>query len=255
MLIREEADGDGWLAIGQASHAWLSGQLARAWGSAAVERPEPFEAVCLAAEQHDVGMAEWDRRPALDAATGRAMAFTAMPRPLHLDLWTRAAAKLETQSRYAALLVSMHGTWLYRSFVREDTPAIRAYLDGQAAYQAALIERLEADPAAVERNRRLVACWDALSLALCLGWAARELPPVPGTEGQDVVLRYAPAGAGAAVLDPWPFAADRVTVEAEGRRLSGGFTAEAELHAALDAAPASRLEWTLRAATPGARPG
>ncbi len=254
MLIRDDASGDGWLAIGQASHAWLSGQLARAWGSAAVERPEPFEAVCLAAEQHDVGMAEWDRRPALDAATGRAMAFTAMPRRLHLELWTHAAPKLETQSRYAALLVSMHGTWLYR-FVREDTPAIRTYLDGQAAYQAALIERLGADPAEVEGNRRLLACWDALSLALCLGWAARELPPVRGVHGEDVALRYTPGGEGAAVLDPWPFAAERVTVQAEGRRLSGAFAAEAELHAALDSAPTVALEWTLRAATPGVRPG
>ncbi len=255
MLVRDDDGDGGWIAIGQASHAWLSGQLARAWGSAAVERPEPWEAVCLAAEQHDVGMAEWDRRPALDTATHRAMAFTAMPRALHLDLWTRAAGKLETQSRYAALLVSMHGTWLYRSFVREDTPPVRAYLDGQAAYQAALLERLAADPARVERNRGLVACWDALSLALCLGWAARELPPVPGTDGDEVVLRYAPAGEGAAVLDPWPFAAEQVTVEAEGRRLSGAFTTESGLHAALDAAPAVRLEWTLRAATPGARPG
>ena len=54
MLVRP--DGDSVLCIGQASHAWISGQMARAWA-------EPFERhdeVCLAAEQHDVGMAEWD---------------------------------------------------------------------------------------------------------------------------------------------------------------------------------------------------
>jgi hypothetical protein len=149
----------------------------------------------------------------------------------------------------------MHGTWLYRNFVREDTPPVRAYLDGQAAYQAALIERLGADRAEIERNRRLLACWDGLSLALCHGWPARELPSVSGSRGEDVMIRYTPAGEHAAVLDPWPFAAGRVTVEAEGRRLSGAFTAEADLHAALDAAPTVRLEWTLRAATPGAGTG
>ena len=64
MILRP--DGDGLLAIGQASHAWLSGQLARAW----VPRPEPFEEVCLGALQHDVGMAEWDLDPQRHPDTG-----------------------------------------------------------------------------------------------------------------------------------------------------------------------------------------
>src|SRR3712207_3009739 len=131
MLVRD--DGDGWLAIGQASHAWVSGQLARAWGTGRLPRPEPWEAVCLAAEQHDVGMAEWDRRPTLDPATGRATAFTAMPRATHLALWRRAPSRLETQSRYAALLVSLHGTTLYTALRRpgDASPAIEDYLAGQ----------------------------------------------------------------------------------------------------------------------------
>jgi hypothetical protein len=41
MLIREEPDGS-FLAIGQASHAWLSGQLARAWGNAEFGEVEPW---------------------------------------------------------------------------------------------------------------------------------------------------------------------------------------------------------------------
>jgi hypothetical protein len=39
ILIRPE--GDGVVAIGQASHAWLSGQLARGWGSGRFDAPEP----------------------------------------------------------------------------------------------------------------------------------------------------------------------------------------------------------------------
>ena len=69
MLLRDE--GDGVIAIGQASHAWISGQLARAWGNDRFAAPEPREEVCLAAEQHDVGMAEWDLRPSLNPDTGR----------------------------------------------------------------------------------------------------------------------------------------------------------------------------------------
>src|SRR4051795_5496239 len=99
MLIREDDDGS-WVAIGQASHAWLCGQVARAWGAGRFPRPEPFEAVCLGAEQHDVGMAEWDLEPTLDA-TGRPTPFNRLPRAVHLALWRRAPRKVETQSRYA----------------------------------------------------------------------------------------------------------------------------------------------------------
>ncbi len=58
MVLRR--DEHGVLAIGQASHAWISGQMARAWGNEQFGPLEPYEEVCLAAEQHDVGMAAWD---------------------------------------------------------------------------------------------------------------------------------------------------------------------------------------------------
>ena len=127
MLVRG-LDGGAWMAIGQASHAWASGQLARAWGNERFPRPEPFEAVCLAAEQHDVGMAEWDRAPALDPETGRALAFTAMPRPVHLALWGAAAAKLETQ--IATLLEKAE-----KAEARGDTKAAGDARNSASTYQ------------------------------------------------------------------------------------------------------------------------
>jgi hypothetical protein len=40
MLLREECDA--LIAIGQASHAWIAGQLARAWGNeSGSPRPSP----------------------------------------------------------------------------------------------------------------------------------------------------------------------------------------------------------------------
>ena len=68
MLHRE--DERGLIIIGQPAHAWVSGQLARAWGNERFGRIEPLAEVCLAAEQHDVGMAAWDAQPALNVATG-----------------------------------------------------------------------------------------------------------------------------------------------------------------------------------------
>ena len=178
MLLRP--DGDGVIAIGQPAHAWLSGQLARAWS----DPVEPWEEVCLAAEQHDAGMAAWERRPTLNPDTGLPRSFMELSLDEHLEIWWSAAPLVLAQSRYAALLVSMHGTALYerRDLSRlapDDVERVRAFLDGQAELQARLLEDLRADPRTaaaatdeiVRRNQRLVWTWDSLSLGLLLDWS------------------------------------------------------------------------------------
>src|SRR4051794_14627487 len=94
----------------------MAGQLARAWGNARFPRPEPFEEVCLGATQHDVGMATYDLEPDLDPATGLPRPYYMMDRFTHLRLWTEAPVKLLTQSTWAALMTSMHGTSLLERF-------------------------------------------------------------------------------------------------------------------------------------------
>src|SRR2546429_8619389 len=78
MLHRE--DETGLILIGQPAHAWVSGQLARAWGNERFGRFEPWEEVCLAAEQHDIGMAAWDAAPELNEASGLPYSFRELPR-------------------------------------------------------------------------------------------------------------------------------------------------------------------------------
>jgi hypothetical protein len=246
VLLRE--DDDAVVAIGQASHAWLSGQLARAWGGGAVLPLDPREEVCLAAEQHDVGMALWDVAPALNPETGRPRSFMEMELPVHLALWTAAPDRLLTQSRYAALLVSRHGTILYgRSDLSKMDPGraaqIRAFLAEGQALQARLAAELGLGHAELERNGRLVFAWDWLSLALCLDWDEGDTPLVALADG-DGRLHYVPTAEGA-TLDPWPFAVPELTVHCEGRRLEGRYEDEPALHAALDAAPLVRLEFRL----------
>ena len=233
------------VVIGQPAHAWVSGQLARAWGNAAFPPPVPREAVCLAADQHDVGWADADLAPLLDPATGRPAPFTAVPRPYHLAVWGGAAARLLAQSRYAALLVSLHGTGLYERLREQRDPAVAAavaaYLEAQRALQAELSAGL--DPAEVERNRLLLRCWDSFSLALCLPRLPWRLEEVPAAEGDAAIVLD---GDGTHVtVDPWPFAGERLEVACEGRRLAGTFADEAALHAALAAAPWEPLRWIL----------
>ena len=262
MLVRRDG-----LVIGQPAHAWVSGQLARAWGNGAFPPPRPREPFCLAAEQHDVGWADADLAPSA-GPDGRPLSFMEQPRAVHLAIWRGAARRLLAQSRYAALLVSLHGTSLYeRIDVAAAAPdvaaAIRGYLAAERALQTELAAGL--DPAEVDRNRRLLLALDRLSLMLCHD-RATTLEDVPAAHGAATIRvepaggdgpgpagpadrddRAVPAGVPAArfVLDPWPFAAAALVVGCEGRRLEGSFGGDEELRAALAAAPWVPLRWEL----------
>jgi Protein of unknown function (DUF3891) len=248
MLLRE--DDRGWLAIGQPSHAWVSGQLARTWGNERFGAVEPYDEVCLAATQHDVGWAERDLEPLYNPDTGLPRSFMEMPIDLHLGIFTAGPRSLVSQSRYAALLVSMHGWRLYARRDPDraspaDADAIRAFLAGERDFQEELLASLGADPAAVERNSLLIWTWDYLSLALCLGWAPATAKGCP-TAGEPVDLAIEPgAGSGRVSLDPWPFGPSTVTVRGEGRRLTERFRDEQTMREAFARASFETLEFEL----------
>jgi hypothetical protein len=238
MLVRPDGD-DAVLVVGQAAHAWLAGQIAAAWAGELPHRA----ALELAATQHDVGMAEHDLTPALDAATGWPVGFMQMPLEDHLRLWSLAPQRLFTQSRKAALVVSLHGTKLYerRDLARlapEQADAVRAYLAGQRALQERLRAETGVSVAEAAAMQALMFEWDWLSLGLCLGWA-------PATFGDARRLEER-------TVAPWPFAADAVDFVVEARRLTERSATEPELHAALERAERVDLRFVLTRAPSGA---
>jgi hypothetical protein len=255
MVLRHE--GDGVVAIGQPAHAWVSGQLARAWGSPRFGPVRPHEEVCLGAEQHDLGMADWDRAPTLNPDTGWPHSFLEMPVAAHVGLWTAAPGRALSQSRYAALLVSLHGASLYERRDLDSEPpaiaaAVRDYLQGQRAFQQEVIARLRGDPAyaehatdeAIDRNRRLMLAWDWMSLALCMNVLPTRAENVPASDG-DVTIELEPASGGGVRVHPWPFAADAVTVRCEGRLLRQRFDDEERMRATLAGAAWTTLAFEL----------
>ena len=250
MLHRE--DPAGLIVIAQPAHAWVSGQLARAWGNERFGAVAPWEEVCLGAEQHDAGWAAWEGAPTLNPHTGRPHTFIQLPTLVHVGIWSGAARSALSQSRYAALLVSLHGTGLYeRHDYSRDTPEearlARDFLTGGHAFEEALVASLRDDPAyapyaapeAIARNRRLVAVWDSLSLALCGGLREpREFPNVPAADGATTVTLTPVAGDPTEVtVAPWPFHKATVMLVCEGRRLPDTFADETTMRAALSQAP------------------
>lgn len=129
MVLRH--DDRGVIAIGQPSHAWVSGQLARNWGNAWFGSVAPREEVCLAAEQHDIGMADWDLTPTRNPATGLPYSFTEMPLDNHVECWRAGPRRLLSQSRYASLLTARHGRRLYELRKLDELGDRDAATDGQ----------------------------------------------------------------------------------------------------------------------------
>jgi hypothetical protein len=243
MLHRPSLEGT--VAIGQPAHAWVSGQIARAWA----EPFQPRDEVCLAADQHDIAWTMWERSPERDPEAGLPYTFSALPRLRRLELWSGAGGSLLPQSRYAALLVSLHGTLLVERFPPEGDEdvqrALADYLERERGFQARVLESLRGDPRygahstpeAVERNRELIFTWDGLSLAILHGVknertaAGHTLAPV------DNSARVA--------VSPWPFREGEVTLVCEGRLLTASYPDERELRRGLAKAPWLTIETRL----------
>jgi hypothetical protein len=245
MLLRV-TDGEA-LAIGQLSHAWLSGQLARAWGNERFGAPEPREEVVLGAQQHDIGWALFDREPRFDPGTGLPRGFLQTSVDEHLQIWRGAAVRLMSQSLHAALVVSMHGralSELRSQNAGEEAAQLREHIAEEESRQAQLREVLGVSEEHAVRTRRQMWTWDGLSLALCLGWQPFTSKDVPCREGlTDVELLD--RGEGTWSLQPWPFSRAQVEVRCEARRLRAGYPDEGAMRRAFEEAEPVTLRFAL----------
>jgi Protein of unknown function (DUF3891) len=245
VLVR--LDDDGALAIGQLSHAWLSGQLARAWGNERFGTVEPREEIVLGAEQHDIGWALFDLEPRFNPETGLPRSFIEVTVDDHLKIWRGAPDRLLSQSLHAALVVSLHGRSLSELRAHngpERAVALQPHIDEERARQRQLCATLGISEVQVERTRRQMWTWDGLSLALCNVWRPFSARDVPTADGLiDVELRDCEDGT--STLDPWPFATERVDVRCEARRLDRRYEDATAMRSALAQAKPVTLTFAL----------
>lgn len=246
MLHRQEPAG--LIVITQPTHAWVSGCLARAWGNELFGSFAPTEEVCLGAEQHDIGWLLWESTPTLNPKTGYPHNFMEVPTEVHVGIWSRAKQLALPFGRYVALLVSLHGTGLYERYRNwekspESSQSVQEFLKHEYAFQEQLTATLEKDPhyaphatpEVIGRNRSLVAIWDALSLALCMGLrSSQQFNQVPTASGE-TTLTLTPVDNDPMQVKvaPWPFQQSQVTLVYEGRILRKTFTDETVMRAAL----------------------
>jgi heme exporter protein D len=249
MLIRR--DEHGLLAIGQLSHAWISGQLARAWGNERFPAPTPREEIALGAEQHDIGWALFDLKPRANPDTGLPLSFLELSVEEHLEIWRDAPERLLSQSHHAALVVSMHGCALSQLRAihvteQSEREALAQHIAVEQQRQARLRSALGLSAEDAKRTQRQMWTWDGLSLALCLEWRPFTARGVPAREGE-IEIELRDRADGTFTLDPWPFADERVELRCEARRLNALEADEQALQRSFEQAVPLTLRFVLLA--------
>ncbi|MFN6561887.1 MAG: DUF3891 family protein [Nostoc sp. ChiSLP01] len=240
----------GLICITQPHHAWLSGQLAQAWGNELFGEFTPKEEVCLGAQQHDIGWLLWEQKPTLNSQTGYPYKFTELPTEVHIDIWSGAKQLAFTLGRYVTLLVSLHGTGLYERFTSwqnsaKSTQLVESFLKKEYAFQKQIIDILQKDdyyasyviPEVIERNQKLVATWDALSLILCIGKTGEQhidrVPTSNGTTTLKLTLTEDKEYHQIVTISPWAFEQNKIKLVYEGRLLQHTFSDETAMRDAL----------------------
>jgi hypothetical protein len=229
MLCRSQPSGD--IAISQPTHAWISGQILRAWDE------NLSETLLLAAEQHDIGWIDWETAPTFNAETGRPHLFREVGASVHAPMWVRGVKRaLGAWGAHVALLVSRHGGVIYRRYMDRhrmdaaDAAAAENYLNSQAPFETAWSQALGLEAAELDKETALVAFADTLSLALCGDLKAPLGLEAPARGGDALAMRVAerPQRSFNFVLSPWPFRTGELVVEGEARPLpsAGRFSDE-----------------------------
>jgi hypothetical protein len=222
------------LAISQPTHAWISGQILRAWNEAL------GEPLLLAAQQHDIGWLDWETAPTFNPQTGRPHLFREVGAAVHSPMWRHGVERAHgAWGAHVALLISRHGGVIYRRYTdrhrigEADAAAARAYLETQVPMEAAWAKMLGLDAAALTKQTMLVALVDTLSLALCGELKTPLELEAPNANGGTKTLHLIerPQRAFDFVLSPWPLAMDMLTVEGEACPLPeiGRFADEATM--------------------------
>jgi len=252
MICRREKDG--WLLITQPAHAWLAGELAAIWGNAKFARPAPFDPVVLATHLHDIGWMDWDTSPRLGAG-GHPVSFLETTLDETIPIWQSAVRQVSLLDPYAALLVSMHASTIYRGrlerkidppgdrlnveLVLAEHEAVRSTLRKQLSVLSAYASASQ--PEQIFRAYRWLRVCDLLSLALCADFMPQsgEIESVPGRDPDELInVNYSRPNPFELHLDPFPFKEPSIQMTIQSRRLADlTYTNHADYLTALESSP------------------
>jgi hypothetical protein len=264
VFVRALADEAVSLAVLQDHHLCLSGQFASAWGNERFVAPHPI--VSYMARNHDAGWQEDDWSPERDPATGLPYHIMDVPPPRLVEIHRRSIARNRAFHPYAGILGAMHTMGFYTTrlgvsdfLVMDELRAehgevldplvdeCRRLID---EWRGSLAGDPEYGPLVAEvpllANYKLLQVFDTMSLFFCLGRDDDDrpvtFPNIPASDGS-VEITFTPRATGVVEVDPYPFAANRISVVLDAKVLSTPFPEDAG--AGLRASPVRQTRYDL----------
>ncbi len=232
----------GWQFIHQQAHGLLAIQLALHWKPE--KRPVRWAETLVALSEHDDGQDAWEGRNHL-TETGAPLGFRVASYSVE-QVKNMIQIGLE-KSRWNALMLSMHTTFLYEEKRGED-PALNEFLDQQKTNQSKWRKQYGATVAEARYAYDFLQWCDALSLVLCrdlLQIEERRLEVSKGPDGTPYYIFQRQDGT--VGLDPWPFDRKQFEVHIEAFQLTQlAFEDDKELYTALNETAINELTWAFK---------
>jgi len=155
-------DGSEWIAVRQADHARLAGEIVGLARLAELVDHPRRDRLLRAVAGHDNGWWEEDAAPRLDPETGGPLDFRALPAAAREAVWSRSVERWAESDPYVAALVAGH---FLRLAAGAAAPPSADELDAAEARRRELLERADLAPAAAADDDRWLRLGDELSLA------------------------------------------------------------------------------------------
>ncbi|MHA6246343.1 DUF3891 family protein [Pontibacter sp. CAU 1760] len=229
---------EGWEIIYQQAHGVLAAQLAHHL-KPELRCPHWVETL-VAIANHDNRQKTWRGKDGLTPA-GAPADFTLQPTTLEQAQDLMQSVRF--QSRWVALLTSMHMSFLYEALREKQKNAV-AFLDEQVQLQQSCRKSLGITKQEANRAYAIMQWCDRLSLILCrqeVPADGRALEITVGPDGQTYFIKQQEEELH---VEPWPFATEKVQVQVEYRTLTQlHFKDDAELTKALHQVEAKYREW------------
>ncbi|GAB3774457.1 hypothetical protein GCM10028818_17310 [Spirosoma horti] len=232
----------GWQIINQQAHGLLAVQVALHWR--ADSRPVNWTETLIALTEHDDGQDAWEGRNHLTTAGA----------PLHFQLLQYSVEQCRKliqiglqKSRWNALLMSMHTSFLYEP-KRGTDKELDEFLDQQVVNQTKWRREIKATKKEAHYAYAFLQWCDALSLVLCMDQVPPESRRLEVSLGPDGIPYYIhQCTDGSLSMEPWPFDTPAFDVHVETFLLEKlVFEDDKQLYSALQESTVGVKEWTFR---------
>ena len=237
------------LLILQVDHSRVTGWLASHWGNDKFDRPAPYAAMVLAAQEHDSGWWDWEIKPTLNSE-GLPPDYIGSVRHLGqrvwLDFYRHGIQRLAEQDPYAGYIVSLHADGLLTQgrgllpYMPDYTvyPEVKEFLAAQEHDRAILKARLKniqeyRDFVSEEQlwtNFKLMEIYDQMGQFVCNRFPFNSRHRKNGPSNtlsniaspvrsglQDTALTFDIKDETRATVTPYPFDLDPLAVSFQGR--------------------------------------